>query len=181
MDQQKLCKKCNAQKRHVTVSGKQITYCRACNNELKRKSYRRHPETSKLWHHKDYQNNRPHYQNRMKKWALDNKEKIREYGKTIHARFAHAKASAKKRNIPFLLSKEEYANIYLNKCYYCSNLFEQQVKWASGLDRLDSNKPYVMGNVVSCCMQCNSLKGKYFSENETKAMVDLVLRMRKLR
>lgn len=177
----KLCCNCNGKARHVLSSGKEISYCRDCNNQKKRESYQKHPETSKIWHQNDYRKNKHKHQTRSKKWSENNKEKIRAYGETLNARFARCKSSAKSRNIAFYLSKDEYEKLYCGSCYYCSDLFGCRVKWSGGLDRLDSLKPYILENVVSCCSQCNSLKGKDFSPEETLAMVDVVLKMRKLR
>jgi uncharacterized Fe-S cluster-containing MiaB family protein len=76
------------------------------------------------------------------------------------------KKGAKRRNILFLLTKEQFLNIVSGSCYYCGVL-SSRVKIApgnngnfmfNGIDRLDNAKGYVLGNCVACCYQCNWAK-----------------------
>jgi len=66
---------------------------------------------------------------------------------------------AKKRNLEVTISKEEIAEIIVSPCSYCgkpSNL--EGYKEASGIDRVDNSKGYVINNCVPCCLYCNSCK-----------------------
>ena len=88
--------------------------------------------------------------------------------------------SAKRRNIDFNLSMEEYESAISNACYYCQNVIGNPVKCGGGLDRLDNSLGYIPGNVVACCNICNSIKMHIFSPEETKAMVQALIAFRKL-
>lgn len=71
---------------------------------------------------------------------------------------------AKKRNLIFDLTKEQFKILIDNDCYYC-NKEPSQIKKSkfsfykyNGIDRVDNSKGYTIDNCVSCCKQCNSLK-----------------------
>ena len=63
------------------------------------------------------------------------------------------KKSAKKRNLTFELSDEEFLNLVKLPCHYCE--YNDDV---IGIDRKDSNKGYVKSNILPCCEQCNLMK-----------------------
>ena len=69
------------------------------------------------------------------------------------AAFSSYKCSAKAREIPFEISRLTFLAIQKNPCTYCGN---DMVK--RGLDRIDSSKGYILGNVCACCTRCNYLK-----------------------
>lgn len=48
-------------------------------------------------------------------------------------------------------------------CNYCEGNIS---KFGSGLDRKDSNKGYLLSNVVSCCVVCNMAKNGFFNYEE---------------
>lgn len=63
------------------------------------------------------------------------------------------------------------------RCHYCDILEKdlprvrmmsqvQRVVLRMGVDRKDSSKGYVEGNLVPCCFVCNQVKGDRFSEEE---------------
>jgi hypothetical protein len=84
----------------------------------------------------------------------------------FRAIFGQYKSSAKKRNLPFELSKEEFEALTKGTCFFCGKEPGQLRKsttsddtyYYNGIDRLDSSKGYVKGNVVSCCKDCNMAK-----------------------
>ena len=95
-----------------------------------------------------------------KKYYEENKEKIKtgnafykkEYSKTLRGRYLKTKQSAKQRNLIFELTQEEYEKyFYKNLCFYCGRV-------STGIDRVDSNKPYIEGNMLPCCDVCNFMK-----------------------
>lgn len=59
--------------------------------------------------------------------------------------------NARKRNIFFDLSIEEFEKLIPSNCFYCSDK-------SNGIDRWDSNIGYVFDNCVPCCKECNFLK-----------------------
>jgi hypothetical protein len=75
--------------------------------------------------------------------------------------------AARKRDLKFLLSVEQVRSLTSSNCYYCGCL-PMKVKtrglgeyhW-NGLDRVDSDGPYSMENVVPCCEMCNRMKREF--------------------
>ena len=76
---------------------------------------------------------------------------------------------ARHRNIPFLLTKEEFAKIIKESCYYCGIRPFQKARDLrtnypdfiyNGVDRLENHLPYTKNNCVACCGNCNYAKRK---------------------
>jgi hypothetical protein len=65
---------------------------------------------------------------------------------------------AKKRNIAFELSKEQFTRIVTKPCHYCNYIKEGE---ANGIDRVDNNDGYSDDNCVACCRICNRMKHAY--------------------
>ena len=84
--------------------------------------------------------------------------------------FSQYKFRAARRGIKFSLSREMFQSLVFGKCYYCSSelsIFIRVTRRKSlpdrlfscnGVDRVNSFKGYVDGNVVSCCKNCNFAK-----------------------
>ncbi len=108
-------------------------------------------------------------------------EKDRNKSKSIRGRFTKSKYTAKKRVIPWLLSLSEYQQLISKPCAYCNNELGHPVSYGCGLDRMDSDKGYDANNAVPCCFACNTIKSNLLSFEETKAVVALVLDMRKIK
>lgn len=83
--------------------------------------------------------------------------------------FSGYKNSAKLRKINWSISYETFLNFIEGECVYCgrSNLSYLQPPtispWSieyryTGIDRVDSNKGYIMGNIQTCCKTCNYAK-----------------------
>lgn len=74
------------------------------------------------------------------------------------------KTGAKKRNLIFELSHNEFKNLSNLECYYCGSmpLCVKKVNRHSitynGIDRVDNKKGYTIDNVVTCCKICNVAK-----------------------
>ena len=79
--------------------------------------------------------------------------------KDLNKRYLTYQTRAKKKKINFELTKEEFDNITNQPCLYCGEYTEG--KENVGIDRIDSNKGYIKGNCVPCCVNCNL--GKYTS------------------
>jgi hypothetical protein len=111
-----------------------------------------------------------------------NKEKVneahRKYRRTLRGRFAERKKKCSQTGRSFTLSFEEYSKIVSDPCYYCNYNFGKPVEAGCGLDRLNSNLGYDLGNVVSCCKDCNTVKSDLITPDEMKAVMALILRMR---
>ena len=67
--------------------------------------------------------------------------------------------SAVSRNIEFDLSFETVKSLLLRThCYYTGTKFEDDGKFSFSVDRVDSKKGYIEGNVVACTIDINSKK-----------------------
>ena len=82
---------------------------------------------------------------------------------------------ARIRNLPFELTKELFNAIITQRCFYCGSkpeqiLYKQGMQKPftyNGIDRIDNNLGYEIGNVIPCCRFCNMAKGRHtFSEFE---------------
>jgi hypothetical protein len=75
-----------------------------------------------------------------------------------------------RREVENLISIDEYALLTRGNCHYCnapptnwtkhtgSNHTGSNHIQYNGIDRVDNNLPYIMGNLVSCCKLCNGMK-----------------------
>lgn len=62
-----------------------------------------------------------------------------------------------KKNLDFALTKEQFIKFTTEKCYYCDK--ENSEIHKNGIDRKDNKIGYIIENCVSCCGQCNHMKG----------------------
>ena len=73
--------------------------------------------------------------------------------------------SAISRNIEFDLSFETVKSLLLRtNCYYTGLKFEDEGKFSFSVDRVDSKKGYIEGNVVACIIDINSKKSNLTME-----------------
>jgi len=85
------------------------------------------------------------------------------------------KRRSKQLNLDINIDLEHFEKLIKQPCYYCgekhSNLIHDWSYYGSrkyvvsdtilkfnGIDRIDNNKGYIEGNVVTCCKKCNSAK-----------------------
>lgn len=75
--------------------------------------------------------------------------------------------SARERNLEWQLSEDIFLEMTTSVCHYCGQE-PSKVKRANrrdgvfvynGVDRKDNSSGYISGNVVTCCLTCNYLKG----------------------
>lgn len=64
--------------------------------------------------------------------------------------------SARKKDLEFGLTEEEYNAVTSGTCVFCQRLSTDEHK--NGIDRIDPAAGYVPGNCVTCCGQCNIAK-----------------------
>jgi len=63
---------------------------------------------------------------------------------------------ANKKNLDFLLSKDQFNNIKSQNCYYCHK--ENTNTHKNGIDRKNNLIGYIENNCITCCRECNQMK-----------------------
>jgi hypothetical protein len=95
-----------------------------------------------------------------KKWREQNPEKQTQFNNarnnSTQCQYKVYMAVAKRKNLPFDITYEDYETTVKNTCYYCNEMNE---KGFNGLDRTNQTLGYTIDNCVSCCSQCNYMKG----------------------
>ena len=85
---------------------------------------------------------------------------------SFNSKFTSYKHWAKKRNLSWELSKEEFLSIVLQPCHYCGveGATTHQANncngafVSNGIDRKKSLKGYELKNCLPCCGRCNVMK-----------------------
>lgn len=75
------------------------------------------------------------------------------YDHTPKGKYSQYKRSAKSRGFIFTITLDEFIDLWNKNCFYCGEKIKE-----IGLDRLNSNIGYEIGNVVPCCIRCNMMK-----------------------
>ena len=83
------------------------------------------------------------------------KAQLRGY-KSIHGQWNNYRRSAKKKAIPFGLTKDYFKKLRKENCHYCGTT--KSTAYNMGVDRVNSKKGYILNNVVPCCKDCNLAK-----------------------
>jgi len=80
--------------------------------------------------------------------------------------------SAVDRKLEYNLSFETVKKLMSHKtCYYTGREFEQEGTYSMSFDRVDSNKGYIEGNVVSCTVDINGKKSN-LTVDEIKSLYE---------
>lgn len=88
----------------------------------------------------------------------------RRYKRSVRGRFTNGRASAKYRKIEWALDFEQYCQLVADEeCHYCGGPLSGT---GASLDRKNNLEPYCMGNVVPCCLPCNTMKGDRLTYSE---------------
>lgn len=94
---------------------------------------------------------------RKRAYRRENRDRIkaqwRERMSTPDGRWWAYKAGARTREITFTLTLDEFKMFWQKPCWYCGD----DIK-TIGLDRVNNEQGYVMGNVLPCCEPCNRAK-----------------------
>jgi hypothetical protein len=102
-------------------------------------------------------------------------EKGQEYEysrrRTAKSRWMRSKCNARTRKKEWTIPLEAYENIISNPCKYCNSSIAKET--GSGLDRIDNEKGYILGNVNPCCSSCNRRRSKSMSAQEFEIQTDL--------
>lgn len=143
------CTKCNQELPesdfNVRKSGKLHSWCKKCTNKSS-ENYRR--------------KNLDRYAKNAAKQRIANPEcesrNKKKYYQSKKGKYAAYRGGAQHRNLEFLLTFEEFCSFWQKPCHYCGEKPE-----TVGLDRVDSDKGYILNNIVSCCSMCNRIKSDF--------------------
>jgi|SRR3990167_7313456 len=83
----------------------------------------------------------------------------------------------------FLLSKEDFKKLTSSVCFYCNkkpsksfskdyDRYNGSYKY-NGIDRIDNNKGYEIGNCVTCCSICNKMKSVHSFKHFKKQIFNI--------
>lgn len=106
----------------------------------------------------------PYFQLNKYKVIQERRGKGRRSGKPVISKY-FSKVTQKAQNyvrrciykkIPLGITTQDMICLFLKKCFYCD--LQGTMMAPIGIDRLDSERGYVVGNVVSCCSTCNYMK-----------------------
>jgi hypothetical protein len=89
----------------------------------------------------------------------------------MSASYIDYKNRAVKKNLDFVLSRDEYLCLITQDCYLCGK--NSNSHHLNGIDRIDNNMGYSMDNVKSCCANCNYMKKNYILEDVFKKFMDI--------
>ncbi len=101
---------------------------------------------------------------------------MKEIDKLPNIRFSHLKSDARRRGILLDLTLDQCKVLWSQPCTYCNKDLSEAV--GSSLDRLDNSVGYTLANVQSCCGDCNKIRGRNFTVEETKVFMAAVLKFR---
>lgn len=98
----------------------------------------------------------------------------KEYGlASFNSLWSRYVSGARKRKIDFSLTKDEFKYLINQNCSYCGCEPHLKIKSKcdngdliyNGVDRIDSSRGYEIGNVATCCWDCNRIKGEMKTED----------------
>jgi hypothetical protein len=138
-------------------------YCKECHKQIQKTNKQKIKERQ----HRYYLEHKEEKLRWQKSYAESHKEQISAYSKvyqkeyfkktqcTVGHRYKAYKGDAKRRNIEFHLTFEEFASFWQQPCEYCGVVMD-----IVGIDRKDNLWHYDIDNCVSCCRICNWAKGQ---------------------
>jgi hypothetical protein len=138
-------------------------YCRVCTRAKSRVATAKYlaSEKGKATLLRYY--NKPGSRERLGAWKKTEagREYIHKHSRLPRTRFWKGACQAKRRGKTWNLTFEEYMSVTEGKaCHYCDGNLPVA---GCGLDRMDNDRGYEIGNVVPCCERCNSARGTHFT------------------
>jgi len=103
----------------------------------------------------------------LQKELLSNRQKKEPGVAAFTFLYGCYKSQAKRRGLSFDLTKEQFAVLTKQSCYYCGECPVHNIirtRWMNGayvyngVDRLDNSIGYTVSNCVPCCGDCNQMK-----------------------
>jgi hypothetical protein len=105
-----------------------------------------------------------------KKYPERHKEYYRRAAHKPTKRFSSAKSLARRNGREFTFTYPEYLAIVSTPCVYCHG----DTGHGCGLDRIDNAKGYTHDNVLSCCGDCNRMRGARLTVAETHLLIAIL-------
>lgn len=101
--------------------------------------------------------------------------RLTAWKKTLPGKYAEGRKKAKLRGLEFSIPFEIYQNLLNNfGCFYCGK--DVKTDFGLSLDRIDNSKGYLPNNVLTCCRDCNRIRGEVLTVDEMKfVMTQLIL------
>lgn len=78
----------------------------------------------------------------------------------ISSSYCEYRNSARRRELSFEITKEEFEQLRKQRCYICGKISVKHLH-VNGIDRFDNNRGYISDNCRPCCSHCNFLKCGY--------------------
>lgn len=132
------------------------------NKEYRKKYKEENREKILEYNKKYYQDNKDKKSEYFQDNKLKRTEYQRQYNKTPYGRAYALQRSYRHNDEKYnrgectITAQWIIENIFTSKCYYCGKTDWHEL----GCDRIDNSKPHTPDNVVCCCKDCNSKRGK---------------------
>jgi hypothetical protein len=122
---------------------------------------------------------------RREEYPEQEKQSCAEYSKSAKGIFSYLCRKSRAKGETVEISRKDFIEWYDSqeqKCFYCGrNLGEIQKDNTQmnktirrfQIDRIDSSKGYVKGNIVLACPRCNMIKNNFFTKNEMLKIVEM--------
>ena len=132
-------------------------------------------------HYEAFRPNKAERKTKRDTWnrSAEGKDCNRRWKRSVDGSFLQMNTTAKIRGYDCNLTKEAYADLVKDPCFYCGGFFGRfEDAGGSFLDRIDNSKGYVEGNVLPCCGFCNKSRGDRFTVEETQEVISLLIHIR---
>lgn len=152
-----ICKNCGKEFIREPKDKNRTFCCLDCFKKYRTENAIQTPEYLKEWNKKYHMENRKEILKKQKEYRDKNIDIIRvkaiKRGKTPTSRYSCYRSIAKRRNIDFNLTIDEFKALWNKPCHYCGSEII-----GIGVDRIDNTIGYNVKNIVPCCSWCNKMK-----------------------
>lgn len=194
--EKKYCLKCGKELRSLNTIG----YCLQHGQTVRAKRWRKaHPnhykenrermlEQAKKDNKNSYQRHKEDRKRKVKVYREQNWEEIKrkrrlsydpvlERQKRSRQSYSSFLRTARRRKIEVTIDRAQFDYFINQSCFYCGAVRDRfsQSTW---MDRKDSSRGYHFDNIVSCCGDCNYIKGDRLTFEEMIAVANLLKQMR---
>lgn len=102
-----------------------------------------------------------------------------DYNQSLRGKYRELKRQARRKSRAMTITFEQFSKISQKPCTYCKGTFDKDTT-GHGLDRKDPKGGYNPRNVLRACWFCNCIRGASLTVNETRKVIALIKKMRKL-